>query len=51
MIAKQYKNPRPAARTILDKELVDQFIYNTRSDQDRLLLELQGETASRWVDC
>jgi len=47
MIAKQCKNPRPAARTILDKELVDQLIYNTRSDKDRLLLELQARCGLR----
>jgi len=47
MIARQYKNPKPAVRTILDKELVDQLIYNTASDRDRLLLELQARCGLR----
>ena len=40
LIATQYKNHKPAAREILDKELVDQLIYSTTSDRDRLILEL-----------
>jgi integrase len=47
MIAKQYKNPKPAARKILDKELVDQLIYSTKSDRDRLMLELQARCGLR----
>lgn len=47
MIAKQYKNPKPAARNILDKELVDQLIYSTKSDRDRLILELQARCGLR----
>jgi len=42
MIAKQYKNPKPTARKILDKEIVDQLIYSISSDRDCLLLELQA---------
>ncbi len=31
LLAKQYKNPKPAARQILDKELVDELIYSSSS--------------------
>jgi integrase/recombinase XerD len=47
LIARQYKNPKPAARAILDKELVDQLIYSTKSDRDRLILELQARCGLR----
>jgi integrase/recombinase XerD len=43
LIARQYKNPKPTVREILDKELVDQLIYSTKSDRDRLILELQAD--------
>jgi integrase len=47
MIARQYKNPKPAAQKILDKELVDQLIYSAKSDRDRLILELQARCGLR----
>jgi integrase/recombinase XerD len=47
LVAKQFKNPKPAARKILDKELVDQLIYSTKSDRDRLILELQARCGLR----
>ncbi|HEX9262581.1 MAG TPA: site-specific integrase [Candidatus Bathyarchaeia archaeon] len=47
MIARQYKNPKPAAREILDKELVDQLIYSTKSHRDRLILELLARCGLR----
>ena len=47
MIAKQYKNPKPVARNILDKELVDQLIYSSKSDRDRLILKLQARCGLR----
>jgi integrase len=47
LIARQYKNPKPAAREVLDKELVDQLIYSTKSDRDRLILELQARCGLR----
>jgi integrase len=47
MMAKQYKNPKPAARKILDKELVDQLIYSASSARDRLILELQARCGLR----
>jgi integrase/recombinase XerD len=47
LLAKQYKNPKPAARKILDKELVDELIYSTTSPRDRLILELQARCGLR----
>jgi integrase/recombinase XerD len=47
LIARQYKIPKPVARKILDKEIVDQLIYSTKSDRDRLMLELQARSGLR----
>jgi integrase/recombinase XerD len=47
ILAKQYKNPKPAARKILDKELVDELIYSTTSMRERLILELQARCGLR----
>ncbi len=47
LLMKQYKNPKPAARKILDKELVDELIYSTSSTMDRLILELQARCGLR----
>jgi integrase/recombinase XerD len=47
LLMKQYKNPKPAARKILDKELVDELIYSTTSAMDRLILELQARCGLR----
>lgn len=47
LLAKQYKNPKPAARKILDKELVDELIYSSSSPMNRMLLELQARCGLR----
>ncbi len=47
LLAKQYKNPKPAARQILDKELVDELIYSSSSTMKRLILELQARCGLR----
>ncbi len=47
LLAKQFKSPRPSARKILDKELVDEMIYSTTSPMDRLILELQARCGLR----
>jgi integrase/recombinase XerD len=47
LLMKQYKNPKPAARKILDKELVDELIYSTSSTMERLILELQARCGLR----
>ncbi len=47
LLTKQYKNPKPAARQILDKELVDELIYSSSSPMERLILELQARCGLR----
>ncbi len=47
ILAKQYRNPKPAARKILDKDLVDELIYSTTSTRERLILELQARCGLR----
>jgi len=47
LLAKQFKNPKSSARKILDKELVDEMIYSTSSQMDRLILELQARCGLR----
>ena len=47
LIVRQYKNSKPAPREIPDKELVDQLIYSTKSERDRLILELQERCGLR----
>jgi len=47
IVAKQYKNPRQAARKILEKEVVDEFIYSTTCARDRLIIELQARCGLR----
>lgn len=47
LLAKQYKNPKPAARQILNKELVDELIYSSSTTMDRLILELQARCGLR----
>ncbi len=47
LLMKQYKNPKPAARKILDKELVDELIYSTTVPMDKLILELQARCGLR----
>jgi integrase/recombinase XerD len=41
ILAKAFKTPKPVSRRILDRETVEEFIYNTEHLRDRLLVELQ----------
>jgi integrase/recombinase XerD len=47
MLAKTYKNAPHRPRKILDKETVDELIFNARSVRDRLILELQARCGLR----
>lgn len=47
MLAKAYKNVPHRPRKILDKETVDELIFNARSVRDRLILELQARCGLR----
>jgi integrase/recombinase XerD len=46
-LAKAYKNAAHRPRKILDKETVDEMIFNARSARDRLILELQARCGLR----
>jgi len=41
------RSPKHVPKKILDKESVDEMIYNTRNPRDRLILELQARCGLR----
>jgi integrase len=47
LLSKAFKMPKQTARKILDKELVDEMIYNAKSQRDRLIFELQARCGLR----
>lgn len=47
VLAKAYKNVLHRPRKILDKETVDEMIFNASSLRDRLILELQARCGLR----
>jgi integrase/recombinase XerD len=47
MLFKSFKNVYHRPRKILDKETVDEIIFNSRSVRDRLILELQARCGLR----
>jgi integrase/recombinase XerD len=47
ILSKSFRMPKREARKILDKETVDEMIYNTRCLRDRLILELQARCGLR----
>jgi integrase/recombinase XerD len=47
LLSKAFKTPRPVARRILDREIVEELIYNTKTLRDRLLVELQARCGLR----
>jgi integrase len=47
LLSKTFRLPSTKARKILDKETVDEMIYNTTSVRDRLMLELQARCGLR----
>ena len=47
LLSKTYRMPRQVPRTILEKELVDEMIYNTKDPRNRLILELQARCGLR----
>jgi len=42
LLSKSFKAPKQWPHKILDRETVDEMIYNTKKQRDRLILELQG---------
>jgi integrase len=47
ILAKGFKTPKPVSRRILDRETVEEVIYNTKNLRDRLLVELQARCGLR----
>ena len=47
LLSKTFRMPRQMPRTILDKEIVDEMIYNTKNPRNRLILELQARCGLR----
>ncbi len=47
VLSKSFKNAHHRPRKILDKETVDEIIFNARSIRDRLILELQARCGMR----
>jgi integrase len=47
LLSKSFKMPKREARKILDKETVDEMIYNAKCLRDRLILEFQARCGLR----
>ncbi len=47
ILAKAFEAPRQVARRILDRETVEELIYNAENLRDRLILELQARCGLR----
>lgn len=47
LLSKTFRMPRQTPKAILDKEIVDEMIYNTKNKRNRLILELQARCGLR----
>ena len=47
LLCKAFKTPKQVARRILDREIIEELIYNTQTLRDRLILELQARCGLR----
>jgi site-specific recombinase XerD len=47
LLSKAFKAPKNSPRKIIDRETMEEMIYNTRSHRDRLILELQARCGLR----
>ena len=47
LLSKAFKTPKQVARRILDREIVEELIYNTQTLRDRLMVELQARCGLR----
>ena len=47
MIRKLFKAPRYSSPKLLDKDLIDEIIFRTTNERDRLILELMGRSGMR----
>jgi integrase len=48
LLSKSFKAPKQQPHKILDRETVDEMIYNTKRQRDRLILELQARCGLRF---
>lgn len=47
ILSKSFRMPKRKARRILDKETIDEMIYNTKNIRNRLIMELQARCGLR----
>jgi len=47
LLSKTFRMPRQTPKTILEKEIVDEMIYNTKNQRNRLMLELMAHCGLR----
>jgi integrase len=47
MIKKLFKKTRSISPTLLDKDIIDEIIFRTTNERDRLILELMGRAGMR----
>ena len=47
LLSKAFKTPKQVVRRILDREIVEELIYNTKTLRDRLIVELQARCGLR----
>ncbi|HQO64681.1 MAG TPA: site-specific integrase [Syntrophorhabdus sp.] len=47
LLSKSFCAPKQVPRKILDREIVDEMIYNTKNHRDRLIVELQARCGLR----
>jgi integrase/recombinase XerD len=47
LMRKSFRLPKPKRRDIISKELIDEVIFNSRNQRDRLILELQSKCGAR----
>lgn len=47
LLSKAFKTPKQVSRRILDRETVEEIIYNTKTLRDRLIVELQARCGLR----
>lgn len=47
LLSRSFRVPKQFSRKILDREMVDEMIYKTRGQRDRLILELQARCGLR----
>jgi len=47
LLSKAFKTPKQVVRKILDREIVEELIYDTQTIRDRLMVELQARCGLR----